>query len=185
MSLENDNKKPDVKLIPTERIVSRIFLIRGMKVLLDQDLAKLYGIETKNLNKAVKRNLDRFPDDFMFQLTQSEHESLRFQFGTSKTSRGGRRYLPYVFTEQGVAMLSSVLKSKQAVQVNIQIVRTFIQLREMLMTHKDLREKIEAMEKRYDKQFKAVFDAIKQLVVQEEQPKREIGFCDKSRKIDK
>jgi len=177
MSSKNDNKKSGVELIPTERIVSRIFLIRGVKVLLDQDLAKLYDVETRALNQAITRNIERFPEDFMFQLAQYEFDSLKSQIVTS--SWGGVRKRPFVFTEQGVAMLSSVLKSKRAIQVNVQIVRTFIQLREMMMTHKDLKEKIEVMEKRYDKQFKAVFDAIKQLVIQEEQPRREIGFREK------
>ena len=179
MSSKNDNKKLVVELIPTERIVSRIFLIRGAKVLLDQDLAKLYDVETRVLNQAVTRNIERFPEDFMFQLAQYEFDSLRSQIVTLKGRGKHPKYLPRVFTEQGVAMLSSVLKSRRAIQVNIQIVRTFIQLREMLMMHKDLKEKIEAMEKRYDKQFKAVFDTIKQLVIQDEQPRREIGFRDK------
>ena len=161
-------------LIPTERIASRIFLIRGVKVMLDNDLAKLYGVETKQLTRQVRRNIDRFPEDFMFQITKGEFENLRHQFGTS--SWGGRRYLPYVFTEQGVAMLSSVLNSKRAVQVNIQIMRTFTRLREMLMSHKNLKEKIEKIEAKYDKQFKAVFEAIKQLIVQKEKPREEIGF---------
>ncbi len=142
--------------------------------MLDSDLAELYGVETKQLTRQVRRNIDRFPEDFMFQLTKDEFENLRYQFGTS--SWGGRRYLPYVFTEQGVAMLSSVLNSKRAVQVNIQIMRTFTRLREMLMAHKDLKEKIEKMEEKYDKQFKVVFDAIKELIVQKEEPREEIGF---------
>jgi phage regulator Rha-like protein len=146
--------------------------------MLDSDLAELYGVETFNLNKAVKRNIDRFPDDFMFQLSQEEAESLRFQIGMSKVSgRGGRRSLPYAFTEQGVAMLSSVLNSKQAVQVNITIMRAFVKLRELLATHKDLAEKLEALEKKYDRQFKIVFDAIRQLMKLEDPPKeRRIGF---------
>lgn len=112
-------RKNKLVVIPNERIVSRIFLIRNKKVMIDLDLAKLYGVETKNLNRAVKRNLERFPKDFMFQLTNVEEKFLRFQIGTSKIGRGGRRYLPYVFTEQGVAMLSSVLKSRRAIKVNI------------------------------------------------------------------
>jgi len=145
--------------------------------MLDSDLAELYGVETSNLNKAVKRNIDRFPTDFMFQLSKQEAERLRFQDGTSNTGRGGRRYRPYVFTEQGVAMLSSVLRSKQAVQVNIAIMRTFVRLREMLASHKKLARKLEELERKYDAQFKVVFDAIRQLMVPSTPAqKRRIGF---------
>lgn len=154
-------------LIPEERIEKAILLIRGHKVLLDSNLAELYGVETKNLNKAVQRNLERFPDDFMFQLTADEHAALRFQIGTSKTGRGGRRYLPYAFTEQGVAMLSSVLHSNRAVAVNIAIMRAFVRLREILSTHKDLAAKLEKMERKlgeHDEHFRVVFDAIRQLM---------------------
>lgn len=140
----------------------------------DKDLAMLYGVETKYLKQQVKRNIDRFPDDFMFQLTRDEFNNLRSQIATS--SWGGTRYLPYVFTELGVAMLSSVLHSKQAIQVNIQIMRTFSKLREMILSHKELQRKIEAMEKKYDYQFKIVFDAIKKLLEQPEKPKGKIGF---------
>ena len=126
-------------LIPMEVIEGKILLIRGRKVMLDRDLAELYGVETFNLNKAAKRNIDRFPSDFMFQLTSEEADSLRFQIGMSKTTgRGGRRYRPYVFTEQGVAMLSGVLNSKRAVQVNIAIMRTFVKLRERMAIHKSI-----------------------------------------------
>src|SRR4026209_1915099 len=124
-------------LVPVAEIEKCIFLLRGQRVMLDVHLAQLYGVETKNLNKAVKRNLDRFPADFMFQLTLKEIENLRFQFGTSSFGHGGRRYAPYVFTEQGVAMLSSVLKSRQAVRVNIAIMRAFVRLRETLSLHKE------------------------------------------------
>ena len=148
--------------------------------MIDRDLAELYEVETKVLNQAVKRNIDRFPADFMFPLNKQEADVLRSQFVTSRQDGtgqwGGRRYLPYVFTEQGVAMLSSVLNSKRAIQVNIQIVRTFTKLRELLTTNKDLREKIENMEKKYDKQLKAVFDVMKQLVIEEAKPKRRIGY---------
>ncbi|MEI7512425.1 MAG: ORF6N domain-containing protein [Candidatus Uhrbacteria bacterium] len=123
----------DLTLIPLERIENRIFIIRGKKVMLDRDIAELYGVETKVLNQAVKRNIERFPEDFMFELSLNEAESLRSQFVTSNIGRGGARYLPVVFTEQGVAMLSSVLKSKRAIQVNIQIIRTFTKLREMVL----------------------------------------------------
>ncbi len=155
---------PEQQIVPVEVIERRIYLIRERKVMLDSDLADLYQVETFNLNKAVKRNLDRFPQDFMFQLTKEEAKVLRFQIGMSKPSgRGGRRYLPYAFTEQGVAMLSSVLNSSRAVQVNIAIMRTFARLRYILATHKDLAAKLEAMEKKYDKQFKVVFDVLRQL----------------------
>lgn len=146
----------------TEIIASKILIVRGKRVMLDKDLAKLYGVETFNLNKAVKRNIERFPEDFMFQITKSEFDNLIFHFGMS--SWGGMRKLPYVFTEQGVAMLSSVLRSKQAVQVNIQIMRVFTQLRRMLLTNAGLKRKIEEMERKYDKQFAVVFQAIKQLL---------------------
>jgi len=149
--------------LPMERITGKIYLIRKQKVMLDMDLAELYGVETRTLVQAIKRNIDRFPSDFMFQVSKEEFASLRSQFVISK-GKGGRRYPPYAFTEQGVAMLSSVLNSKRAIQVNIQIMRAFTQLRQMLLTHKDLKKKIEAMEKKYDKQFKIVFEAIKQLL---------------------
>ncbi len=160
-----------------ESIEQKILLIRGQRVMLDCDLAELYGIETFNLNKAVKRNIERFPDDFMFQITEVEFKTLRFQFGMSKSGRGGRRYFPHVFSENGVAMLSSVLKSKRAIHVNIQIMRTFIQLREFLLTHRDLKRKIEDMENKYDSQFRVVFDAILQLLDPPvKKQKRRIGF---------
>ena len=135
-------------IVPQEIIETKIVFIRGKKVMLDKDLAQLYGVTTSNLNKAIRRNTERFPEDFMFQLSKKEFENLIFHFGTS--SWGGTRKLPYAFTENGVAMLSSVLNSERAIKVNIQIMRTFTRLREMLMTHKDLKEKIEAMEKKYD-----------------------------------
>ena len=162
-------------IVSQEIIETRIIFVRGKKVMLDKDLAVLYRVTTGNLNKAVKRNIDRFPEDFMFQLTKEEFQNLIFHFGTS--SWGGARKLPYAFTENGVAMLSSVLNSERAIKVNIQIMRTFTKLREMLMTHKDLKEKIEAMEKKYDYQFKIVFDAIKQLLEPPEKSQKEkIGF---------
>ena len=169
-------------LIPAERIEKSILLIRGHKVILDRDLADLYGVETKNLNKAVKRNLARFPDDFMFQLTADEQESLRFQSGTLKTGRGQhRKYLPYAFTEQGVAMLSSVLNSDRAVEVNIAIMRAFVRLREILSTHKDLAAKLEKMDRKlgeHDEHFRVVFEAIRQLMAPPSSigKKRRIGF---------
>ncbi|HBI47061.1 MAG TPA: DNA-binding protein [Planctomycetales bacterium] len=150
-------------LIPADRIEKAILFVRGEKVMLAADLADLYAVETKTLNRAVKRNLSRFPADFMFQLTQEEVEALRFHFGTSK-GRGGRRYRPYAFSELGVAMLSSVLNSERAVKVNIEIMRAFVRLRQLLATHADLARKLEALEKKYDTQFKVVFDAIRQLM---------------------
>jgi hypothetical protein len=167
-----------LNLIPMERIERAILFIRGEKVLLDSDLARLYEVETRVLNQAVKRNADRFPSDFMFQLTQEEAAVVlnsRSQFVILK--RGENiKYLPYVFTEQGVAMLSSVLHSERAVAVNIGIMRAFVKLRQMLSSHADLARKLESMEKKYDSQFKVVFDAIRQLMSPPVKPKREIGF---------
>lgn len=159
-----------------ERVKRRILLIRGHRMMLDSDLAELYGVRTKELNKAVKRNIERFPEDFMFQLTAAEYRNLRFQFGTSSSGYGGRRYLPMVFTEQGVAMLSSVLRSKKAVMVNIAIMRVFVKLRELLATHRDLAEKLAVLESKYGAQFKAVFDAIRELMAPPKTVRRRIGF---------
>ena len=161
-------------VIPIERIARAILLIRGHKVMLDQDLAYLYGVGTKVLNQAVRRNRSRFPQDFMFQLTQEEVSNLRSQFVTAEPRN--IRYLPYVFTEQGVAMLSSVLRSERAVRVNIEIMRAFVQLRQLLSSHADLSRKLEALENKYDAQFKVVFDAIRELMTPPEPPKRRIGF---------
>jgi hypothetical protein len=166
---------PDRFNIPIERIQSTILLIRSEKVILDSDLAALYGVETKVLVQAVKRNIDRFPQDFMFQRTTKEFMNLRSQFVTS--SWGERRIPPYAFTEHGVAMLSSVLRSKRAVLVNIEIMRAFVRLRRMLATREDLAEKLAALEKKYDQQFRAVFEAIRQLMMPVEEPKGDpIGF---------
>ncbi len=163
------------KLIAQEVIENKIFLLRGKKVMFDKDLATLYGVETKALNQAVKRNIDRFPSDFMFLLTPQEVAILKSQFVTS--NRGGLRYQPCAFTEHGILMLSSVLNSKRAIQVNIQIMRTFTQLREMLASNKDLRMKIEEVEKKYDGQFKIVFQAIRELFEPPApKPKGPIGF---------
>lgn len=167
--------------VTVEQIESSIYLIRGEKVMLDADLAQLYGVETKILNKAVKRNLDRFPEDFMFQLTAEESKNLRFQIGTSKKQRGGRRYLPYAFTEQGVAMLSGVLNSPRAVKVNIEIMRAFVRLRRLLATHTELSNKLLEMEKKYDEQFRVVFDAIRALMAPPETKKKKIGFIVKEK----
>ncbi|MBT8371727.1 MAG: ORF6N domain-containing protein [Desulfobacterales bacterium] len=144
--------------------------------MLDRDLAELYEVETKQLKRAVRRNIDRFPSDFMFELTKSELESWRYQFGTTKGEIKGLRYKPMAFTEQGIAMLSSVLRSKRAIHVNIQIMRAFNNLRKMIVTHEDLKNKIEGMEKKYDKQFRIVFEAITKLIAEDEKPKKKIGY---------
>lgn len=165
--------------VPVALIERRIYLIRGKKVMIDSDLADLYEVETKMLNRAVRRNLDRFPDDFMFQLTAEEEESLRFQIGTSKVGRGGRRYLPFAFTEQGVAMLSSVLNSKRAIEVNIVIMRAFVKLREMLESNEELNRKVTAVIQKlatHDKYFKVVFDELRKLTTHPTPPRRQIGF---------
>ena len=167
-------------LIPVEMIERKIYLIRGDKVLLDGDLAELYGVEVKHLKRQVRRNLTRFPEDFMFELRKEEYDSLRSHFGTLK--RGEHiKYLPYAFTEQRVAMLSSVLNSERAIHVNIAIMRAFVKLREMLATHKDLALKLNEMENKYDAQFKVVFDAIRQLMTPPEPKKRKIGFIVRER----
>lgn len=183
-----------------ENLAQLVFLIRGEKVLLDADLAMLYGVETGALNRAVKRNIERFPEDFMFQLNHEDWENLKCRIGISSSTaapvkkkaglvqsqivtavtHGGRRVLPYAFTEQGVAMLSSVLRSPRAVEVNIAIMRTFVQLRRLMDSNRDLARKIEALEMRYDEQFAIVFDAIKQLIADDQdhktKPKHRIGF---------
>lgn len=160
-------------------IESKMFLIRGQKVMLSQHLAELYEVEPRALNQAVKRNLERFPEDFMFQLTEEESVLLRSQTVTLKTGRGQHtKYLPYAFTEQGVAMLSSVLNSERAIQVNIEIMRTFVRLRQMLATNAELSKKLIALEKKYDIRFKAVFEAIHELMTPpEHKMKRPIGFA--------
>jgi hypothetical protein len=161
--------------IPKERIISRIFLIRGKKVMFDKDLSLLYGVKAIALRQAVKRNADRFPSDFMFQLNAKEAMRLVSQNVIPSMKYFGGS-LPYVFTEQGVAMLSSILNSERAILVNIQIIRTFTQLRELLSTNKELREKIEKMEKKYDKHLKEIFDTLKFLLMEEIKPKEKIGF---------
>ena len=167
-------------LVHLGSVASKIYLIRGKRVMFDSDLSELYSVKTKSLNLAVRRNLERFPSDFMFQLTPDEVESLRFHSETSKKGRGGRRYLPYVFTQEGVAMLSGVLNSPRAVQANLLIMRAFIKLREMVATNELIRQKIEELERKYekhDKQFKVVFQALRDLL---EPPKiskkKPIGF---------
>ena len=170
-------RKSSRAIVHTGLIAKSIYFLRGGRVMLDSDLAALYRVTTKSLNRAVKRNIERFPADFMFQLTLKEAEVLRYQSGTSKTtSRGGRRYLPYAFTEHGIAMLSSVLNSDRAVQMNIAIMRAFLQLRAMLATHEDLKRKIRHMEKRYDARFQAIFAALREMLDEPEPPKRQIGF---------
>ena len=167
--------------VPMERITNKIYLVRDQKVMLDRDLAELYDVETKILKRAVRRNIDRFPNDFMFQLSKKEMGDWRCQFGTSNGDKMGLRYAPMAFTEQGVAMLSSVLNSKRAIQVNIQIMRAFTRLRQMLSTHKDLKKQIEAMEEKYDQQFQIVFEAIKQLLETDAKPRKQIGFIIKEK----
>ena len=164
--------------ISGEEIEHAILLIRGQKVMFDRDLARLYGVETKALNRAVLRNLDRFPADFMFQLTAEESDSLRFQFGTLKRGQHSK-YLPFVFTQEGVAMLSGVLRSPRAVQVNVAIMRIFVRLRETLSLHKELAHKLADLERKienHDEHIRTLFDAIRQLMTPPETPRWEIGF---------
>jgi hypothetical protein len=163
-------------IMPIARIIGRIYLLRGKKVIMDRDLAGLYEVETGQLKRAVRRNIERFPNDFMFELTKSELVDWRCQFGTSNGDKMGLRYSPMVFTEQGVAMLSSVLRSKRAIQVNIQIMRAFAELRRMLATHDKLARRVDEMEKKYDEQLQVVFETIKQLMTPPEKPCKKIGF---------
>lgn len=165
------------EIVPTHGIAQAIFILRGQRVILDFELARLYGVTTGNLNKAVSRNRERFPEDFMFRLTAEEARNLRFQFGIS--SWGGRRVIPYAFTEQGVAMLSSVLKSERAVKVNIVIMRAFVKLRETLETNRELARKFAELERRvgkHDEKIDAILEAIRQLMAPPKKPRREIGF---------
>lgn len=170
--------KKSTSMVPFERIEKSILLIRGEKVMLDFDLARLYEVETRILIQAIKRNRDRFPEDFSFQLTKDEFENWRSQIVISNPgAKIGLRRPPYAFTEQGVAMLSSVLRSKRAVQVNVEIMRAFVRLRQMVASHADLLKKIESLEKKYDAQFKQVFLAIRELMSPKPVPqKREIGY---------
>ena len=161
-------------LIRSERIEKRIFLLRGQRVMLSMDLAELYGVEPRVLVQAVKRNIERFPDDFMFQLDLQEVRNLKSQIVIS--SWGGQRFLPYAFTEQGVAMLSSVLKSKRAAQVNIEIMRAFVRLRQLIASNKELAKRLDELEKKYDSQFKVVFDAIRELMTPVDPKPTRIGF---------
>jgi DNA-binding PadR family transcriptional regulator len=168
------SKPVSLSLIP-DQLAPLVIRFRRENVILDSAIAELYGVKTKVLNQAVKRNIDRFPADFMYELTEEELENLRSQFVTS-SSHGGRRTRPYAFTEQGVAMLSSVLRSQRAVEVNIAIMRTFVQLRSLMQSNKLLAEKIEKLEEKYDQNFQIVFDAIKQLIIADNQPTKELGF---------
>lgn len=164
-------------IVPVERIESRILLIRSHRVMLDSDLAELYGVTTKRLNEQVKRNKERFPADFMFQLTSEETKSLRSQIATSK--RGGRRYRPYAFTEHGAIMAASVLNTHRAIEVSVYVVRAFVKLRQVLRTHKQLARKLAELEKRiegHDEEIMALFEAIRQLMEPPEKPAKRIGF---------
>ena len=167
------------EIVSIEQISGRIYFIRGQRVMLDRDLANLYGVETKRLKEQVRRNIERFPDDFMFELTKNEFEILRSQFATS--SWGGLRYAPMAFTEHGVLMISSVLKNDKAVQVNIQIMRAFIKFRAMLSAHKDLDRKIEEMERKYNNRFQIVFETLDQLINVKDKTKKKIGFTVKEK----
>lgn len=162
--------------IQNEQIEKSILVIRGYRVMLDTDLARIYGVTTGHLNERVKRNLDRFPADFMFQLSEIEEESLRSQIAISKTRKGGRRYLPYVFTEHGALMLGNILNSPVAVAASLQVVRAFISLRKIVASHVELARKLDSLERKYDYQFKVVFDAIRELTLIPEQPKKSIGI---------
>ena len=165
------------KIIAIEQIENKIFQVRGKRVMLDRDLAGLYGVEAKYLKRQVRRNLDRFPSDFMFKLSKQEFRNWRRQFVTSNSAdKMGLRYSPYAFTEQGVAMLSSVLNSKRAIKVNIQIMRVFVNLKRAVLTYTGLKKKIDTMEKKYDQQFRIVFEAIRKLLEPPQKPKRKIGF---------
>ena len=171
------------KLVPIESIISKIVFLRNEKVILDRDLAELYGVETKQLKRAVRRNINRFPKDFMFELSKKEFDDLRYHFGTS--SWGGTRYTPMAFTEQGVAMLSSVLNSQHAIKVNIAIMRAFVHLRKMIASHKELAKKLQELErhiKDHDEKILAIFEAIQQLISLPENSQKKIGFTVKERK---
>lgn len=169
-------------LIPLERIEHAIYLIRGQKIMLDRDLAALYGVPTKVLKQAVNRNLKRFPDDFMFVLDNEEFTNWRSQFVTSNSDRMGLRYAPMAFTEQGVAMLSGILNSDRAIEVNIAIIRTFVKLRRMLEAHETLARKLAEIEKKYDDQFRVVFEVLNELMTPPEPKRKQIGFSVKERR---
>jgi len=173
-------KTANEMILPDEVVMTKIYLIRGQKIMIDRDLAELYGVETKRLKEAVRRNITRFPDDFMFELTNEEFDYLRSQIASLKTGRGRHsKYLPFAFTEQGVSMLSSVLNSETAIQVSIRIVRVFIKMREMLLTHKDILLKLEAIERKlegHDKDIALVFEYLKKLISPPATPRNRVGF---------
>jgi phage regulator Rha-like protein len=165
--------------IAEEAIVNKIYLIRGKKVMLDRDLAELYGVETKRLKEAVKRNINRFPTDFLFEMNKKEFEDWRTQNATSKEDKQGLRYAPFCFTEQGVTMLSCVLNSERAIAVNIQVIRVFTKMREMLLTHKDILLKLEQIERKmagHDEDIQLIFEYLKQLLNPPQEPRPRIGF---------
>ena len=168
------------EIVPIENITSLIYQTRGYKVMLDKDLAELYGVETKRLKEQVRRNIERFPEDFMFELSKDEHENLRSQFATS--SWGGTRYAPMAFTEHGVLMLSSVLKSDKAIQVNIQIMRAFTRLRQLVLDSSELRKEIEELRNEAENKFQIIFQTLDQLISVEKTPKKKIGFTAKEKK---
>ena len=179
------SEKQETSLTAIEGIEEKIYLIRGQKIMPDSDLAVIYGVETKILNRAVKRNLNRFPTDFMFQLTDEETKLLRFQIGTSNKGRGGRRYLPYVFTEHGAVMLASVLNSPTAIEASIKVVRAFVHFRTILMLHQDLAERVEELEQTIDKhneKFKVVSHLLTQILGDRKKKTRQIGFIEKEKK---
>lgn len=178
------NKNSQENLIIIESIADKIYFVRGQRVMLDSDLAEVYSVTTKRLNEQVKRNIERFPEDFMFQLTEQEFESLRSQIATSNKQRGGRRYFPYVFTEHGAVMLASVLKSRIAVDASIHVVRAFIQMRAILLLHSDLAERIEELEQtvdKHDEKFRVVSHLLTQILGDKRKVKRPIGFIDKKK----
>jgi len=168
-------------VVHIELIASKIYLIRGIKVMLDRDLAELYGVETKRLKEQARRNIERFPEDFMFELTKEELKNWRSQFATSNQDIMGLRILPFAFTEYGILMLSSVLKSKRAIQVNIQIMRTFTKLREALLDNKDLRNELEELKQITEERFQVVFETLDQLLTVESKPKKKIGYTVKEK----
>lgn len=166
----------ETNLVTIEQIATKIYYIRGIKVMLDRDLAALYGVETKVLKRNVRRHIDRFPDDFMFELTKQEFQNWRSQFGTSNSDKMGLRYPPMAFTEQGVAMLSGILNSKRAIQVNIQIMRTFTKLRHMILEHEGLKKAVDELREQTDERFEIVFSVLDKLLADDERPKKKIGF---------
>lgn len=169
-------------LIPIERIELKIYAIRGERVILDSDLAEIYGVETRVFNQAVRRNMERFPEDFMFQLTPEEQNSLMSQIVISNKGRGGRRKLPLVFTEHGALMAANILNSPRAVEASVQVVRAFVRMRNMLASNAELAKKVEALERKYDANFKVVFDAIKKLMAPPPSAKSKIGFLPPKKK---